>query len=603
MRLRRSSRGECGSCRSTGTTLGGSAMTPSSLDRSELSRRTPRAVRRVGAGVAIAGLLSILIGACTGQIGSGSGAGGSQGGGGGIGVGGGPPGAAGGGGGVGGAIAAVPTRTPLRRLTRVQYDNSIRDLLGVTGDFAQGFDPDEVPAGFASNLTATVSASQLGQYQQAAESAAAQAVAGAGLARLAPCAPPNGAAAACATPFLNTFGKRAFRRPLTADETSRYEAVFQASSGGGADFTAGIQWTIAAMLQSPFFLYLPELGDPTAPSAQSGVPLTPYELASRLSYFLVETTPDDALLAAADANQLNTADGIATQARRLLGTPAARDALVDFHRQWFELTDILQTDKDPNVYPTFTPAIRQAMSDEFAAFVLGTLQDGDGTLDSLLSADFSFIGPDLYPIYGLPAAAPGTPAAPARVTLPAGQRAGLITLSGVLSVYGHTDQSAPVSRGFLIASKLLCETPPPPPPGVNTTIPPPDPNVTTRQRLASHRSSPVCSTCHSLMDPYGLTFEIFDGIGRYRTHDGVQPVDATGDLPVVGMVKDAIDLMQHLATSDQVRDCMVKQWFRYALGRPETTDDAATLASAKDGFASAGYRIPDLLVSLATTPG
>jgi hypothetical protein len=480
----------------------------------------------------------------------------------------------------------------------------LRDLLGVTGDFTQGFDPDEVPAGFASNLTATVSSSQLQQYQLSAEQAAAQAVSGAGLARLVSCASPTAASAACITQFLSSFGKRAFRRPLSTDEMARYQAVYDATSGGGAtpDVAAGVQWTIAAMLQSPNFLYLPEIGDPTSPG-QSGVALTPYEVATRLSYFLVETTPDDALLAAADAKQLSTPDEISTQAHRLLATPAARDAMVDFHRQWLEMTDVFSTDKNPTVYPMFTPTVLQEMNDEFAAFVLGTLVDGDGTLGSLLTADYSFIGPDLYAIYGLPAPPAGTPTTPTRATLPAGQRAGLMTLSSVLSVYGHTDQSAPVARGFLLVSKLLCEAPPPPPPGVDTNIPPPDPNVTTRQRLASHATNPVCAGCHGLMDPPGFTFEIYDGIGRYRAQDGVQPVDATATLPGIGAVHDAVDLMQHLAMSDQVRQCVVKQWFRYALGRPETADDGATLASAMSGFSGAGYRIPDLMVSLSTSDG
>jgi hypothetical protein len=564
-------------------------MTPStsSLDRSGPVRGANTHLRRLSGA-----LLAVLIGACTGSIGDASR--------------GDVPGSGGGMPGVGDGSSTVlaATRTPLRRLTRVQYNNSLHDLLGVSGDFAQGFDPDEVPAGFASNLTATASAAQLDQYQQAAEQAAARAIAGGGLARLVPCAPPNGTAAACVDQFVSTFGRRAFRRPLATDEVDRYKAVYAAGSGGGAtpNFAAGIQWVITAMLQSPYFLYLPELGDSTA-AGPSAVPLTPYEVATRLSYFLIGSVPDDPLSTAADAHRLSTTDDIATQARRLLGTAPARDAMVNFHREWFELSDIMSTGKDPNVYPEFTPAVQQAMSDEFAAFVRGTMSDGDGKLETLLTADFSFIGAPLYPIYGLQIPAAGAPATPARVTLPAGQRAGLMTLPSILSVYGHTDQSAPVARGFLVSSKLLCDTPPPPPPGVNTNVPPPDPKVTTRQRLASHRTNPNCSTCHSLMDPYGLTFEIYDGIGRYRTNDGMQAVDATGTLPGIGPVHDAVELMKQLATSDQVRSCVVKQWFRYAFGRPETADDSETLATATDGFSRAGYQIPDLLVTLASSTG
>jgi hypothetical protein len=502
-----------------------------------------------------------------------------------------------------GLAAETPARTPLRRLTHEQYNNAIRDLLGLTGDFAQGFDPDEVAGTFASNLSATVSSVQVDQYRQAAEQVAAQAVAGAGLARLAPCAPPAGAAAACATQFLADFGKRAFRRPLTPDETTRYAAVYTAGAGASSDFAGGITLLISALLQSPNFLYMPELGDATAASSM-GLPLTQYELASRLSFMVLGSTPDDALLQAADSGQLATVDGIAAEVKRMIAAPAGRSALVSFHRNWLELSEMMTTQKDSKFYPTFTPQLLQAMSDEIGAFVQGVVSDGDGTLATLLSANFSFPTAPLYPIYGLPAPTSTTAATVAtRVDLPAGQRSGLFTLPGVMSVYAHTDQSAPVARGFLVSDKLLCVTPPPPPPNVNTTVPPPDPNLSARQRLAAHRQLAQCNSCHGLMDPYGLTFEMYDGIGRFRTTDGNLPVDPSGNLPTVGAVKNAVDLLGKLSQTDQVRQCVVTQWFRYGFGRVEAKSDNPTLAVALNGFAQSGYRIPDLVEALASTNG
>jgi hypothetical protein len=155
----------------------------------------------------------------------------------------------------------------------------------------------------------------------------------------------------------------------------------------------------------------------------------------------------------------------------------------------------------------------------------------------------------------------------------------------------------------LVSDKLLCVTPPPPPPDVDTTVPPPDPNVTTRQRLASHRTKATCASCHGLMDPYGLTFEHYDGIGRFRTMDGNQQVDASGMLPTVGAVDDAVDLMGRLAKSDQVRRCMVQQWFRFALGRMEVDKDAPTINVVHEAFVRSDYRIPDLVVAMASSEG
>jgi hypothetical protein len=499
----------------------------------------------------------------------------------------------------GGAVAETAGRAPLRRLTNAQYNETVRVLLGLQGDFADGFGPDEQVGGFNSNSTVPVSATQVDKYREVAEQLAEQATMGAGLVRLAPCAPPASAADACADQFIADFGKRAFRRPLTADEVSRYKTVYVAGSGPAGDFAGGINLVITAMLQSPHLLYMPELGEPASGASQ--LALTPYELATRLSYFFLGGMPDDALFAAADGRALGTPEQVATQARRLLGTPKATDALVGFHRQWLMLDDILSTTKDAQAFPDFTPELLQAMDDEISAFVTGVLRDGDARLDTLLDADFSFVRGPLYALYGLPAPGTGAADVPTRVQFPAGQRAGILTLAGTLTTFAHPDQSSPVARGFLVSDRLLCITPPPPPPNVDTTVPPPDPNVTTRQRLEAHRTNAACSTCHGLMDPYGLTFEHYDGIGRYRSKDGVQAVDATGTLPEIGFVKDAVDLMGHLATSDQVRSCVIASWFRYGLGRLETEKDAPTLAAVSSAFARADYSVPELLVAMVST--
>jgi hypothetical protein len=495
--------------------------------------------------------------------------------------------------------------TPLRRLTRAQYNNTIRDLLGLSGDFAGTFAGDEDAGGFRSNITSPLGEPQVEQYLRAADDLAGKAVT-AGVNKLAPCAQPTPAAAAetCAADFIRNFGKRAFRRPLSNEEQARYLTVYKAGAdpAGPTAFAEGVKLVLSAMLQSPNFLYLPEVsGSRPAGSTSGPLALDGYEVATRLSYALQGTMPDEELFAAADMGALRTPEQIDAQARRLLGSPKARDSIVSFFQQWLEVSDILALDKNPMVFKEFTPELRVAMRDEIDAFVNEVTLTSKGNLASLLTATFGYPSGPLQALYGVPAKA--GPAS--RTELPKGQRAGLLTLAGVMAVYAHTDQTGPVGRGYMVSDRLLCITPPPAPDDVNAMLPPPNPNITTRERLEAHRNNPSCASCHALMDPYGLTFENYDALGRYRTTDGIKPVDATGKgLPGgVGDVANAIELMAKLAQSPAVQSCLARQWFRYAFGREERPDDEGTLGAAMDAFKRNDFKLTDLMVGLATSSG
>jgi len=495
-----------------------------------------------------------------------------------------------------GAAAETPGRTPLRRLTRIQYNNTVRDLLGLTGDFGSAFAGDEDAGGFKSNLISPVSEPQVEQYNKVAEELGTRAVA-AGLNKISPCTPPQTAEGTCADQFVKAFGKRAFRRPLLPEEVERYKAVYEAGRNG-ADFGAGVALVIAAMLQSPNFLYLPELGQG---GGGSEVALGPYELASRLSYFLVGSMPDDELFAAADADRLKTPDQVAEQTRRLLGSTRAREAIVAFFQQWLEISELASIDKDVMIFPEFNAGLKTAMVEEIAAFVQHVTLDtaADGRLSTLLTAGYSFPGGPVRAIHGLP----GMGAA-SKVDLPTGQRAGLLTLPGVMSVYSHPNQTGPVGRGYMVSERMLCITPPPAPDNVDAMLPKPDPNVTMRERLEQHRKDPQCASCHQLMDPYGLTFEIYDAIGRFRTKDGNKDVDASSKgLPAIGDVANAIELMDKMSKNETVRSCVTRQWFRYAFGRMEEKSDEATVTTALAAFGRSDFVITDLLVGLSTSKG
>jgi hypothetical protein len=499
--------------------------------------------------------------------------------------------------------AEAVARPPLQRLTHDQYDHTIRDLLGIGGHPSAGFAEDEEQAGYTANTTLPVQELQLTQYEQAAESLAAKAVGSPSTyGAIVPCAPVQpGGEPACIDRFVRGFGKRAFRRPLADDEAAAYSALF-ASARSGADFQSGVRTVLAAMLQSPNFLYRIEWGAPgAAPEGDGAVPLSQYEVASRLSYFLWDTTPDDALLASADSGQLGSAEAVMSTARRMVQDPRASDGLESFHMQWLQLQGLPTLEKTD---PTFTAGLRSAMSDEVVAFADGVVRQGDGTLDTLLTGDFSYLEGPLYDLYGI-APPPGTsPSALARVTLP-GTRAGVLTLPAVLAVHAHADQTSIVHRGLLVLEQLLCSDVPPPPPNVDMTVPPTSGNLTERQFLEQHSQNPGCAVCHDSMDALGGAFEEFDAIGRFRTKDGTQPVDSSGQLTGTahedGPVPDAKGLAHRLAAADEVRACVARQWYRFLFGRVESGADDATVVSALSAFRSAGYRIPDLLVAYTGT--
>jgi hypothetical protein len=510
----------------------------------------------------------------------------------------------GGGGATGGGSTmmfdALPGHTPLRRLTRSQYNNTVRDLLGVAGDPAGGFGVDEEDTGFASNDHAPLTDLQLEKYQQAADVIAENAVAN--IANVLKCAP-GAAEADCVDQFITGFGKRALRRPLTAAEVTRYKTLFATGKTGGT-MASGISLVISAILQSPYFLYRVELGEPGG--GKDLVPLTGYEVGTRLSYFLTDSTPDDALLAAADTGKLKTPEGIAAEAQRLLGSPKSRDTLISFYQQWLGVDDLPTVEKDPKAYPMFDAVLRSAMRDEVLEFVDQVTRLGDGKLGTLLTSHTTWIRGPIYPLYGLPMQGNAGGSILHKVDLPAGERAGILTTAGVMAKYGHADQSSPVGRGKLVSERLLCVVPPDPPPGVAANIPPVDPNVPTRIRFEKHRTMPQCSSCHALLDPLGVAFEIYDGIGKYRTMDGGKPVDSSttlmGTKASDGPIKNAIELVTKLAASEETKDCFSRQMFRYAFGRSETKFDDPMVADIKTALMKTD-RIPDLMTAIATAPG
>jgi hypothetical protein len=497
-----------------------------------------------------------------------------------------------------------PPRTvaqaPLRRLTAEQYRNTVRQLLGVT-EVGADLPVDEGTAGFFGNTIAPVSELHLEKYGRAAELVARSVVARAG--NLLPCAasPAPSEELACATRFIERFGRRSYRRPLTDEEKTTLLGVYQAGQATSG-FQGGIRLVLEALLQSPHFLYLIEPPPPGAGSAP--VPLSPYALASRLSYFMWNSTPDETLLAAAQNNQLRTREQIAAQTLRLMGHPRFRNTVGSFTMQWLDLTELDGVEKRIKIYSLFNHQLRADMREETIRFADHVIRDGDGLLDTLLNGRFSFVNARLRELYGLPKAQTGGDGW-ARVDLSGRPRGGLLTQASVMTKHAHWDQPSLVLRGKLVRERLLCTVLPPPPPDVNNTLPRFDPKVSARERFEDHRAEVSCAKCHRLIDPLGIPFEGYDGIGAERTMDGPNPIDSTSELTGTkqhdGPVKNALELSQRLAASQEVRDCVALEWFRYALGREEGPADAASLGEIREIFKQSGYRVPALVAAIPLT--
>lgn len=502
-----------------------------------------------------------------------------------------------------------PGPAPLRRLTKTEYDNTVRDLLGDTSHPGQAFPPEEQTLGFDNNASGRgVAQVHVERYMIAAENLVRTALAER-REQIIPCDPNDMPALLCARMTFSRFGKLAYRRPLTSEEEARYEAYFEALLPTEG-FDGAIAMLLEVMLQSPHFLYRTELGEPDTDG--DGVSaLTGFELATRISYLLWGSMPDDKLLAAAEVGLLATPEGIATEARRLLKDPKARDALLHFHRQWLELPKLETTFKDADIFPDFA-GLKDRFETETERFIDHVVWDGEGDLTTLLSASYSILDPVLADFYGATYPATESEGTPperrgfTKVDLDPSQRAGLFTQASIMSTHAKYNQTSPVLRGKFVREQILCQPLQPPPANINITPPDLDPNLTTRERFRQHSDSDECAGCHKKMDPIGLTFEHYDGNGRWRDAESATlPIDVTGEILFTwdanGPVADALEVAHRLAESEQTRECYVTQWFRYAHGRDTGFADECNVFDLMQAFSASNWNIKELLVALTQT--
>ena len=395
--------------------------------------------------------------------------------------------------------AADPGAAYSRRLTRTEYNNTVRDLLGDTTGPAKDF-PAEVLTfnagtdyfGFDNDPSVQSVPELLADgYFAAADALATTAVQN--LASLVPCAAT--ANRACGEEFVRSFGEKAFRRPLAADELTRFMAPFDV--GMMTDFASGVRLVVTAMLQSAPFLYRIELG---------GVPDGTWVKADVVRngvaalVFLWQSMPDQALFEAARRDELQTPEQIALQAQRMLESDKARAMVTDFHRQWLGLRGVSNLEKDTAAFPSFNETVPAAMLGEAEQFIQSVIFTGSGDASNLF-----------------------------RSTTPM-RSAGILTLRAPLSLLAKRDQTSPVLRGKFVREQLLCEHVLPPPGDINVMVPELDPNLTTRERFSQHSVDDQCAGCHVMMDPIGFGLENYDAIGNWRDTENGAPIDATGSI-------------------------------------------------------------------------
>lgn len=483
----------------------------------------------------------------------------------------------------------VQAQAEARLLTRSEYRRSVQDLLRTELDPTISFPPEPVVAGFENDASSHQANPLLVEKHAEAAATLAEELLSRGIEAVFPCEEGD-TESSCADAFIEDFGLRAYRRPLTDGERASLRSLYDRASPT-LGHPAALGAVVEVALQSPQFLYRIEA--PISEATGSTVRLGPYELASRLSYFLWGTMPDDSLLQAAAANALATPEQVEVQARRLIGSERARERAREFHRQWLGLSRLTSVARD-----SAPQGAASSWSESTLLYIDGILWGDSPTAQNLFSSSLFYYDDTLADLYGQEAKGDWTS------TSQADERHGLLTQPGLMALLAHADQSSPIQRGVFVRENILCEEVQPPPPSVDNNPPDPDPNLTTRERFAVHTENPACANCHRLIDPLGFGFENYDHLGRFRHEEHGIAIDTSGDIVEVeeddieGPFSGPEEMADRIAESETVLRCLAHKWFAFAMGRTHSEGDLCSMADAVSASAAQEGDLHELLVAL-----
>ena len=487
--------------------------------------------------------------------------------------------------------------TRVVRLSHAQYSSTVQDLFGIDESPDGTFAPDALN-GFKFDTSSDLRVDpRLGpQYRVAAETLAQLAVTdGAVFDRIVPC---NVADANCPGEFIDAFGERAFRRPLTAAESARFEAIFASgdSLGDAADpFRDGVQIVVEAMLQSPQFLYRTELSQGAVQNGR--VALDDWEVASRLSYFLYDSMPDDELFARARQGQLRTPAEVAAQVARMLDDERASSKFRGFHEQVWQFGRFAKISPDAATYPNLPSDLIDRVGNASSRFIESVIDD-EGGLNEFLTAPYAFADTQLAPLYRT-----NVGAGLNRIEFPNGERKGFMMQVGFLASNAYAIKTDPIHRGLFILRDILCRVIPDPPPGAQATPPPmaTEPIETTREEISLLTGQLYCPTCHSQINEPGFSFEGFDAVGRVREQENGVDVDTSGGITLDGQrvqFEGAGDLVEALAESDEAQNCYAGRWLEFAYGRTLAKPDLELLGR----LAEQPRSVREIVTTLTASP-
>jgi len=490
-----------------------------------------------------------------------------------------------------GEVPAFDAPAPvLRRLTQEQYTNSLDDLFG-EGLVLPKLEPDIELEGLYALGAAVTSASPYGveQYESAAFSVAEQVMAERSDLALS-CEPEGLDDEACASQSLGELGRRVWRRPLTQGELDVLVDLVLVASETLEDFDAGYEYGIAALLQSPHFLYRIEGGSDGA--------YTDWEMATRLSYFLWNTTPDEELLLAAEAGELTDDAGLAAQVDRMLEDERAQDGVRNLFAELWSLYELDELSKDPTLFLHMSDQVGPSAREETLLGVEHLVFDLDGDYTTIFTTRTTFLDRTMAALYEVPA--------PERegfgeTELPKeGGRRGFLGQASFLALQAHPVSTSVTKRGQFLRERVLCHIIPPPPSDVDTSIPEAsDAAPTMRERVARHLEDPSCASCHEITDPVGLGLENFDGIGRWRSEENGVAIDPSGDVDGDAFAT-AWELGGVIAAHPDLGPCLVERTTQYATGN--VSQSRELMNWHEDGFEIEGNRVLFLLRDVALSP-